>query len=64
MSARKPWRIRTQQWTDNTWAFWIIAPNNTTIARSCHPYTSRRGAINGAAKLMDAWRRCGITVAE
>lgn len=62
MSANKPWKVHTQQRIDGTWMFWIIAPNNATVAKSCRRYTTERGAIGGAGKMLDAWRTNGVEV--
>ena len=51
MSASKPWEVHTRQRVDGTWLFWIIAPNNATVAKSCHRYTTERGAIRAARKM-------------
>ena len=64
MSARKPWKVHTQQWMDDSWGFWILAPNNATVAKSCHKYTTEKGAVQGAVNLLAAWRTNGIEVVE
>lgn len=54
VSTGKPWKVHTQQRMDDTWMFWIIAPNNATVAKSCRRYTTERGAIRGAVKMLGA----------
>lgn len=61
---RKPWQIRTQQWMDDTWGFWIVAPNSAVVAKSCCKYTTEAGAVRAAVKMLDAWRTSGIEVEE
>lgn len=61
MSVR-PYEISTQQSMDGWWMWWINAPNNATVARSCRHYTTESGAERAAVKLLNAWRTNGIKV--
>jgi uncharacterized protein YegP (UPF0339 family) len=60
----KPYKIVTQESYNpaDRWMFWIVAPNNATVAKSCRWYTTRRGAERAAVKLLNAWRSNGIEV--
>jgi hypothetical protein len=62
MSGRKPYRITPQQTMDDRWIWWITAPNNVTVARSCRKYTTERGAVQGAINVLAAWKTSGIEV--
>jgi hypothetical protein len=62
MSAPRPWKVHTQQRMDDSWMFWILAPNNATVAKSCHHYKTQNSAVKGAVKLLSAWRTNGIRV--
>lgn len=64
MTVKRPWKVHTQQWVNDRWGFWILAPNNATVAKSCHEYTTERGAIQSAVNLLAAWRTNGIEVVE
>jgi uncharacterized protein YegP (UPF0339 family) len=59
---RKPWLVHTQQDMNDQWMFWVLAPNNATVAKSCRRYTTERGAVRGAVNMLDAWRSNGIEV--
>lgn len=52
----------TQQWIDDSWGFWVVAPNNATVAKSTRRYTTERGARRAALRMLYAWNSNGVRV--
>jgi hypothetical protein len=47
---------------NDRWMFWILAPNNITVAKSTHRYATERAAIKAAVKVLAAQHTNGVEV--
>lgn len=56
------YKLHPQETLDGKWIWWLIAPNNVAIAKSCRKYKTQRGAVQAALKVADSGHTHGVEV--